>query len=114
MPCRPLSLLPRPRPCLWCCFACHGSAALRRAPQPCRTRACVRARQCPPPPAAAVAAPAQVRLPFSREGLRVAQLNAERYAQRNIDRHVRAGKVKVPARWEAEIEAHAQVRGAHS
>eukprot|EP00200_Dunaliella_tertiolecta_P005738 CAMPEP_0202357456 /NCGR_PEP_ID=MMETSP1126-20121109/11476_1 /ASSEMBLY_ACC=CAM_ASM_000457 /TAXON_ID=3047 /ORGANISM="Dunaliella tertiolecta, Strain CCMP1320" /LENGTH=384 /DNA_ID=CAMNT_0048950341 /DNA_START=258 /DNA_END=1412 /DNA_ORIENTATION=- len=50
----------------------------------------------------------EVRLPFSREGLRVALLNSERYAQRNIDRHVAAGKVKMPARWESEIQQSMQ------
>lgn len=40
----------------------------------------------------------------------MALLNSERYAQRNIDRHVAAGKVKLPPRWEREIEDSVQVR----
>ncbi len=36
-----------------------------------------------------------MRLPFSRDGLRMALLNAERYAERNVQRRVKAGKVKV-------------------
>lgn len=35
-----------------------------------------------------------VRLPMSSEGLRMALLNAERYAERNVQRQVKAGKVR--------------------
>ena len=49
--------------------------------------------------------PPQVRLPFSKEGLKVALLNAERYAERNVQRHLTANKVAVPDRWRKEIEA---------
>jgi len=44
----------------------------------------------------------EVRLPFSREGVKVAALNAERYARRNVERHVKAGRVEVPERWRTE------------
>lgn len=37
-------------------------------------------------------------------------LNSERYAHRNIERHVKAGKVKLPSRWEQEIDRSMQVR----
>ena len=47
----------------------------------------------------------QVRLPFSKEGLKIALLNAERYAERNVQRHVAANKVSVPDRWREEIKA---------
>lgn len=46
-----------------------------------------------------------MRLPFSKEGLKVALLNAERYAERNVQRHLAANKVAVPDRWRKEIEA---------
>lgn len=44
-----------------------------------------------PPPVRA----AQVRLPFTKEGLRMALLNAERYSDRNVERHFKAGRVAV-------------------
>jgi hypothetical protein len=47
---------------------------------------------------------AQVRLPFSKEGLKVALLNAERYADRNVERQIAAKKVEIPERWKKEIE----------
>ncbi|GFR51883.1 hypothetical protein Agub_g14362 [Astrephomene gubernaculifera] len=49
----------------------------------------------------------EVRLPFSREGLRLAVLNAERFAERNVQRHVRAQQVAVPDNWRASIEQQA-------
>lgn len=45
----------------------------------------------------------QVRLPFSKEGLKLALLNAERYADRNVQRHVAASHAEVPENWQAEI-----------
>ena len=52
----------------------------------------------------------QVRLPFSREGLKLAVLNAERYAGRNVQRHVSSGKVVVPDRWKQEIAAEPELQ----
>lgn len=46
----------------------------------------------------------EVRVPFSKDGLKVALLNAERYADRNVQRQLKAGGVKVPEQWEAAIE----------
>ena len=46
----------------------------------------------------------QVRLPFTKKGLKMALLNAERYADRNVQRHVSANKVVVPERWKQEVE----------
>lgn len=45
----------------------------------------------------------QVRLPFSKQGLKLALLNAERYAERNVQRHVSSSKVAVPERWKKDI-----------
>lgn len=47
----------------------------------------------------------QVRLPFTKKGLKMALLNAERYAERNVQRHMSSNKVQVPERWAREIEA---------
>lgn len=44
----------------------------------------------------------EVRLPISRKGIEVALLNAERYADRNVARHVKAGKVTVPQAWKEQ------------
>ncbi|KAL6753453.1 ClpP/crotonase-like domain-containing protein [Haematococcus lacustris] len=52
----------------------------------------------------------EVRLPFNYEGLKLAVLNAERFADRNIQRHVDAGMVSMPDTWTkqlAEMEAEA-------
>ncbi len=38
---------------------------------------------------------AEVRLPFSKDGLKMALLNAERYADRNVERFVKSGQVGV-------------------
>lgn len=46
----------------------------------------------------------QVRLPFNREGLKLAVLNAERYAERNVQRHVAAKRVELPDNWRADID----------
>jgi ATP-dependent Clp endopeptidase proteolytic subunit ClpP len=46
----------------------------------------------------------QVRLPFTKKGLKMALLNAERYAERNVQRHVESSKVQVPERWAKEVE----------
>jgi len=47
----------------------------------------------------------QVRIPFSKEGLKLAVLNAERYAGRNVQRHVATKRVTVPERWQQEAAA---------
>ena len=52
----------------------------------------------------------QVRLPFSKDGLKIAMLNAERYAERNVQRHVQAGKATVPPTWKKDIESVRQER----
>ncbi|KAG2496818.1 hypothetical protein HYH03_005224 [Edaphochlamys debaryana] len=49
----------------------------------------------------------EVRLPFSREGLRLAVLNAERFSERNVQRFVRAGEATVPDNWKATIAKQA-------
>lgn len=49
----------------------------------------------------------QMRLPFSKEGLKLALLNAERYAERNVQRQVKAGGVALPEQWERSLEAGA-------
>jgi len=46
-----------------------------------------------------------LRLPFTAEGLKVALLNAERYAERNVARQIKSERVKVPDNIKAEIEA---------
>ncbi|GLC52457.1 hypothetical protein PLESTB_000631200 [Pleodorina starrii] len=46
----------------------------------------------------------EVRLPFSREGIRMAVLNAERYAERSVRRQVEAKEVSVPDNWRASIQ----------
>lgn len=45
-----------------------------------------------------------MRLPFSREGLKMALLNAERFAEKSVQRQVDAGRVKMPKSWEATLE----------
>eukprot|EP00877_Chromochloris_zofingiensis_P007811 jgi/Chrzof1/3283/Cz12g19140.t1 len=45
-----------------------------------------------------------LRLPFSRDGLKMALLNAERYADRNVRRQLKAERVKMPDSWKAEID----------
>lgn len=45
----------------------------------------------------------EVRLPFSRQGLKAAILNSERYARRSVERQMRSGKVQVPAEWTEEL-----------
>ena len=52
----------------------------------------------------------QVRLPFSKDGLKIAMLNAERYAERNVQRHVQVGKATVPPTWKKDIESVRQER----
>ncbi|GIL60686.1 hypothetical protein Vafri_15214 [Volvox africanus] len=49
----------------------------------------------------------EVRLPFSREGIRIAVLNAERYAERNVRRQVEAKEVEVPDAWRKTIQRQA-------
>ncbi|EFJ48165.1 hypothetical protein VOLCADRAFT_74777 [Volvox carteri f. nagariensis] len=49
----------------------------------------------------------EVRLPFSREGIRMAVLNAERYAERNVRRQVEAKEVAVPDNWRDTIQRQA-------
>ncbi|KAG2440735.1 hypothetical protein HXX76_003592 [Chlamydomonas incerta] len=49
----------------------------------------------------------EIRLPFSRDGVKLAILNAERYADRNIARQVAANKVSVPDKWRAAYAARA-------
>lgn len=46
-----------------------------------------------------------MRLPFSKHGLKLAMLNAERYAERNVQRHITAKKVEVPERWKQQAES---------
>lgn len=46
-------------------------------------------------PADMVTPEGEVLLPMSREGIRVAVLNAERYADRAVERQVKAGRVQV-------------------
>lgn len=47
-----------------------------------------------------------LRLPFTREALRLSILQAEqRYSRRAVERQLKAGRVKVPERWQQEIEA---------
>lgn len=48
-------------------------------------------------------ASAEVRLPFSKDGLKMALLNAERYADRNVERFVKSGQVAVPDNWRETI-----------
>lgn len=48
--------------------------------------------------------------PRSRDGLKVALLNAERYAERAVQRRVASGRVKVPERWEQEAREMAQAQ----
>ncbi|KAG1656532.1 hypothetical protein FOA52_005558 [Chlamydomonas sp. UWO 241] len=45
----------------------------------------------------------EVRLPFSKAGLKLALLNAERYAQRNVTRHVSSKRVTLPDAWVEDI-----------
>jgi hypothetical protein len=44
-----------------------------------------------------------MRLPFSREGLKMALLNAERFAERSVERQVKAGRVVMPEAWEERV-----------
>lgn len=46
---------------------------------------------------------AQVRIPFSKQGLKLALLNAERYSEKSVQRHLAAKKVEVPDSWKQEI-----------
>lgn len=57
------------------------------------------------PPAALVDGGDSMRLPFSREGLKMALLNAERYAPRSVARQAAAGRADLPSGWRAEIDA---------
>ncbi|GBG00029.1 ATP-dependent Clp protease proteolytic subunit [Raphidocelis subcapitata] len=55
------------------------------------------------PEGALVDGGSSMRLPFSREGLKMALLNAERYAGRSVERQVAAGRVAMPAAWEERV-----------
>lgn len=46
-----------------------------------------------------------MRLPFSRDGLKMALLNAERYAESSVERQVKAGRVSAPAAWKAKVDS---------
>lgn len=50
-----------------------------------------------------------VRLPITAQGLRMAVLNAERYAEINIERRKKAGLIEMPDTWAANSEALGQV-----
>ncbi|KAG2441988.1 hypothetical protein HYH02_009781 [Chlamydomonas schloesseri] len=56
----------------------------------------------------------EIRLPFSRDGVKLAILNAERYADRNIARQVAANKVSVPDKWRAAYAERAPAAPAQS
>lgn len=68
------------------------------------------------PGAALVDGGEAMRLPFSREGLKMALLNAERFAERSVKRQVAAGRVgELPSGWRARIDEmapEAKVRAA--
>lgn len=55
-------------------------------------------------PAELLSEDGRVRLPLSPAGLKMAVLNAEQYAGRVAQRMVKAGKVKLPKKWEKELD----------
>lgn len=46
----------------------------------------------------------EIRLPFSATGLKAAVLNAERYGDRNVERHIKSGAVTIPEDWQARLD----------
>eukprot|EP00882_Tetradesmus_deserticola_P020769 GHRQ01022442.1.p1 GENE.GHRQ01022442.1~~GHRQ01022442.1.p1 ORF type:complete len:194 (+),score=87.53 GHRQ01022442.1:67-648(+) len=44
-----------------------------------------------------------VQVPFTADGLKLALLNAERYAERNVQRQLDSRRVKLPESWEADF-----------
>ncbi|KAF6260078.1 inactive subunit of chloroplast ClpP complex [Scenedesmus sp. NREL 46B-D3] len=44
-----------------------------------------------------------VQVPFTGDGLKLALLNAERYAERNVQRQLNSRRVKLPESWEADF-----------
>lgn len=45
-----------------------------------------------------------VRLPFTKEGLKMAVLNAEQYGRRNVERRLKSKKVEVPEKWRRDLD----------
>eukprot|EP00879_Flechtneria_rotunda_P014533 GHRR01015188.1.p1 GENE.GHRR01015188.1~~GHRR01015188.1.p1 ORF type:complete len:168 (+),score=50.95 GHRR01015188.1:610-1113(+) len=49
-----------------------------------------------------------VELPFTPEALKLALLNAERYAERQVQRQLKTQRVQLPPAWQDEISKHNQ------